>query len=368
VQWRDVWQRRLVRHFLTEPAAFVDDVVDAVCGIHAQIQSCAEISLGLRVTGLTQAAVRTALWQERTLVRTYGLRNTIHIFSARELPMWLSALRTRTPSRGQRSITGLDAMVDAIADALDGQCLTRAELAQALEQRLGRAQATRTFAAFAGELPIWHHALAPAAHAGLLAFGPPRGNQVTYERLPRLPEVDGEEALREVARRFLLAYGPATHVEFARWFLMHPPAARTLFDSMRGELEEVDVEGWRAWEVAGEKPAEISAERTVHLVPQFDCYVVGSHPRAQLMPESVPELLRQMGTAGPWAVLLIDGIVAGLWAREKRGKQLHIRIGAFAELRGRDREEATRQAERIGQILQARTEVEFGYVEPRAHL
>jgi len=368
VRWREVWQQRLARHFLLAPAARIDDVVGPVCGIHAQIQSCAELSLSLRVAGLTQSGVRAALWQERTLVRTYGLRNTIHIFSASELAMWLTALRTRTPPRGQRPVQGLTAMVEAIAGALDGQCLTRAELAQALEHRLGRAHASRTFAAFAGELPIWHHALAPAAHAGILAFGPPRGNQVTYERLPPLPEVDGEAALREVARRYLRAYGPATHVEFARWFLMHPPAARTLFETVRDELEEVDVEGWRAWQLAGDEPAEPGAASTVHLLPQFDCYVVGSHPRAQLMPESVPEDLRKMGTAGPWAVVLLNGIVAGLWTRQKRGKRLHVRIGAFAPLDTQQQDQAVAQADRIGHILHAEAEVEFGYVEPRAHL
>ena len=167
MRWHEVWQQRLALHFLLAPAEGIDEVVDTVCGIHAQVQSCAELSLGLRVAGLQQDDVRTALWQERTLVRTYGLRNTIHIFSARELPMWLAALRTRTMPRGRPPVNGLTDMVEAIADALDGECLTRAELAQAIERRLGHTRATRTFAAFAGELPVWHLALAPAAYAGV---------------------------------------------------------------------------------------------------------------------------------------------------------------------------------------------------------
>ena len=190
---------------------------------------------------------------------------------------------------------------------------------------------------------------------------------MTYERLPPLPEVDGEAALQEVVRRYLHAYGPATSAEFARWFLMHPPAARALFESLRDELEDVDVEGWRAWQLRGASPPETNHDGSILLVPQFDCYVVGCHPRAQLLPDSVPEVT-SMGTAAPYAVLLVDGIVAGLWTRQKRGKRLHVRIGAFEPLGSAQQDQAADQAERIGQILHLAVEVEFGPVEPRAHL
>ncbi|MBV9544708.1 MAG: winged helix DNA-binding domain-containing protein, partial [Chloroflexi bacterium] len=66
----------------------------------------------------------------------------------------------------------------------------------------------------------------------MLAFGPPRGNRVTYVRLarwtPKLPAFDGQEALREVCRRFVHAYGPTTRAELARWLYTTPAAAADL--------------------------------------------------------------------------------------------------------------------------------------------
>ena len=56
--------------------------------------------------------------------------------------------------------------------------------------------------------------LKPVARRGLLCFGPSRGASVTFVKpqqwLGAWREVDPDEALLEVARRYLRAYGPAT--------------------------------------------------------------------------------------------------------------------------------------------------------------
>src|SRR5258708_31473522 len=144
--WRDVWHLRLAAHHLDKPAHSerLTDVVGAVCGIHAQVAASAELSLCTRVDGIRQADVRAALWTERSLVKTYGLRGTLHIFPTHELPLWLAALREKTPPRPPTVNPGialpperLDDVVNAMRDALDGQQLTREELGEALGRRLG---------------------------------------------------------------------------------------------------------------------------------------------------------------------------------------------------------------------------------------
>jgi hypothetical protein len=377
LDWLTVWRQRLARHFLDvpAPATQLTNVVGAVGGIHAQVIASAELSLGLRVAGATQATVRAALWEQRSLVRTYGLRGTIHIFSADELPLWLAALRAKSPPRGQnaneRNALPAERVRDvlaAMADALDGHCLTRTELAAALQRRLGDWVAHEVFPAFGGYLPRWQLALSTAAYQGVLAFGPNRGNQVTYERLGPLPDVDGQAALQEVFRRYLRAYGPATHVEFARWFLMDARAARSLRESLTDELEPVDVDGWRAWQLREEAPVSVESTGSVNLLPYFDCYLVGAHPRAQLMPESVPERIRKIGTVAPFAVLLIDGVVGGWWRRQRRGQRLEIQVGAFQPLSSTQQDQVANRAARIGEILECSVNLTFGPVDPQSHL
>src|ERR687885_1745902 len=180
--WPEAWQRRLARHSLTQPSTSILEVVRAACGIHAQVQSSAEVSIGLRTKGTTRQDVRTALWNDRTLVRTYGLRGTVHLFAADDIATWLAAFRAKAPPRppNKHEEASLPAarvaeVVEAVPAALDGACPARAALGKALEERLGSWITDRIYPGFNTYLPPWHLALVPAATAGVLVFGPSRG-------------------------------------------------------------------------------------------------------------------------------------------------------------------------------------------------
>jgi purine-cytosine permease-like protein len=58
------------------------DIVGTICGAHVQVLSAAELSIALRVAGVTRAEVREALWTERSLVKTFGPRGSVHLLSA----------------------------------------------------------------------------------------------------------------------------------------------------------------------------------------------------------------------------------------------------------------------------------------------
>src|SRR5262249_20470703 len=130
-----------VRSHLHEPAPrerIVDVVRDAAL-IQAQVLSAAEIALALRVQGLTAAGVREELYEGRTLVKTWSIRGTLHLVPAGEVPLWAAAVRGEDPyweseewlARHDLTRKRAAALFAAIADSLDGRCLTRAELADA---------------------------------------------------------------------------------------------------------------------------------------------------------------------------------------------------------------------------------------------
>lgn len=96
VTWPQANARRLARQSLTEdtgrspgtastsPArpSSPAEAVAAMLGAHAQVLSAAELSVCLRTAGSTRADVRTALWTDRTLVKTFGPRGTVHLLPA----------------------------------------------------------------------------------------------------------------------------------------------------------------------------------------------------------------------------------------------------------------------------------------------
>src|ERR671937_1890458 len=93
LKWNQVNAWRLSQHCLS-PRLKRQDYTKAVTrtgGIQAQVMSAAELALGARVDGLTPQDVQSALWQERTLVKTWAMRGTLHLISASDLPLYVAA-------------------------------------------------------------------------------------------------------------------------------------------------------------------------------------------------------------------------------------------------------------------------------------
>ncbi len=91
--WDQVTAWRLAQHGLAPRLgrAGLLAAVQRMIGAQAQVMSAAELSLGARVTALTQEQVQQALWQDRTLVKTWAMRGTIHVFAAADLPLVVAA-------------------------------------------------------------------------------------------------------------------------------------------------------------------------------------------------------------------------------------------------------------------------------------
>src|SRR5436189_6188583 len=97
---RLTWPRaaawRMRRHNLDRraPARSMLAVASRLCGLHAQVMSSAELTVWARVEDLDRRAVQRALWEDRTLVKTWAMRGTLHLLPAAELPLCRAALST----------------------------------------------------------------------------------------------------------------------------------------------------------------------------------------------------------------------------------------------------------------------------------
>jgi hypothetical protein len=308
--WETVCRRRLARHFLLQPVAQgrLVDAVRAVGGIQAQILSAAELAIGMRVAGVTRQDVQAALWERHVLVKTYGPRGTLHLLPADEVA-----------------------------------------------QRVGAWARERLLSA-------WGELLAPAAFVGRLCFGPSKGNQVTFVRADQWVdgwrEHDPEQALAEVCRRYFATYGPASHQDFAHWFRLKPHEARRVLESLADALEEVNLAGRRAWMLATDTEEEWEpAHDPLRLLPPYDCYVLGCGPREWVVPTAARTRVSTYGrgrfegaTALP--VLLIDGVVAGMWEQRKLASRSELRVEAFGQLTPRQRDQLEAEAAHIGAFLE----------------
>jgi hypothetical protein len=84
VGWPEILALRLRRQHLAERAPRADAlaVVSDIAGLHAQLAASAELTLWARVAGLERDAVTRALREDRTLVKTWAMRGTLHLLPA----------------------------------------------------------------------------------------------------------------------------------------------------------------------------------------------------------------------------------------------------------------------------------------------
>ena len=378
--WSTVTARRMARHALTAPATGLGpaDIAGVLCGAHAQILSAAELSIGRRIAGATRADVQRALWEDRTLVKTFGARGTIHLLSTADLPMWtgaLSSLPSSVPMHPEPvrfTPEQADEVIAAIGDALADAELTVDELTEAIVDRTGPWAGERTMEAFQGMWPRWRQLTSTAAHRGTLCFGPNRGRNVTYTNphrwLPGFRPDQGDAALRTLVTRYLYAYGPASPQHFARWLSIPPRRAVELFDGLAGELEHVELDGEPGWTLAGDTGTPRQPHRGIRLLPYFDAFVVAGQPRERLYPgPAATRALTPSGQAGNYPVLLVDGVVGGVWHQRRSGRMLAITVEPLRELTATHRRQLDDEVELVGAVMEARPSLTVDTVTVGAH-
>ena len=363
LSWESVLAWRVARQGLAERAA-ADEwaaVVARVCGLHAQVRTSAELTLWARVDGLDAGTVAQALWTDRTLVRTWAMRGTLHLLPADELALWVGAqgvIRPRYEMASWRKAFGMSsaeavAVLDAIRDALDGEPLTRDELADTVGERLRDARLGEAVRGSFGTMPKL------SAFRGDLLFAKPAGQKVRFTRPdrwlgPGWRPAAPRDAMAAVIRRHLAAYGPASRESFARWFGMASAAqAGKLIAGLGDELASVSVEGREGWMLREDVAAAGAAHPSglVSLLPAFDQYVVAA-PREEspvLAAEHKDRVYRRQGWLSP--VLLADGRIVGVWSHERKGGFLGVTIAPFAAVGEAVRAGAEREAQRLAEYF-----------------
>jgi hypothetical protein len=374
--------RRLQRHALLTPASSGTDpaeIAAVICGAHAQVLSAAELSIALRIRAATRTTVRQALWDDHRLIKTYGPRGTVHLLAADDLPMWmaaLSAIPAHSPFPDGVRLTPKEAeqIVDAIGHALEDAELTVDELDRAVVNLAGEWAGDRVMPAFQDLWPRWRQAVGMAAYRGVLCFGPNKGRRVTYTNprrwLPGFKPASADQAVGAVITRYLSAYGPATPQQFAQWIGAPAAWAAEQFERHRPKLTKINFDGLPAWVASSdtEMPGESDAKGSVLLLPYFDAYAVGSHPRSRLFAGgATTRALAPSGQAGNYPVLLIDGMVAGVWHQRRSGRQIEVTVEPLTRLTAGQRRALENEVEHIGEILEGKARLTVGTVKAGGH-
>jgi DNA glycosylase AlkZ-like len=255
----------------------------AWAGLQDSMPRAALLSIHARVEG-----AHPDIWADKSLVQVWGPRFSTYVVPARDHAIFTLG-RHPDDARGRERAENIAARLHAI---LAGRRITDREVGEG--NRIRYATTTGTV------LIRWEGARAP------LVWTVPR------------PEIDPLDARRELARRYLHVFGPATPASFATWAGIGAKEAAVAFDSLAGSLLPVRTPIGDAWVLARDEPelrAPTGAPAAARLLPSGDSFwLLQGADRELLVPDA-----RQRGelwTPRVWpGAVLVAGEIAGTWRR-----------------------------------------------------
>lgn len=132
-------------------------------------------------------------------------------------------------------------------------------------------------------------------------------------------------------------------------------------------MAAVEVGGRTAWVSAGDEEFGVMRRRSIRLLPYFDAYSVGSHPRDVVFPGRASERALAGGQAGNYPVLLVDGRTAGVWHQRNAGRRAHVTVEPLEPLSDRRTRALEQEVERVGAILGREAALTIGPVSVGPH-
>lgn len=324
------------------------DVVHHLVGLQAQAPLAAELGIRARSRRTTLDDVNRALVEDRSVVRTWAMRGTIHLVATEDLG-WLVSL-TVEPSiphahlrLGQEGVTAATALraLGLMEDMLAAEGpLTRPEIAERLRRRRVPT----------GGQAMWHLTWL-AASRGTICFGPPRSGRPTFvlvrDWIGRPRRLDHDGALTELAARYLAAHGPSLPEDLAAWSGLRAAEVRRAWALVADRLTEVETGGVTRWRLKGrrvEAPPDV-----VRLLPMFDEYLLGWRSRDLVL---AARHRRRVVPGGGMilASVVVNGVIGATWSAKADGGRLRVRIRPFGQPDASVRRALAAEAKDVGRF------------------
>ena len=328
------------RHLLAAPARAqtAAEVAAAMIALHGTdpasvyLAAWARSADGHRAVG--HAAVERALYQDRELLRMLGMRRTMFVVPAGLAPVVQAACTDQVAERMRKGLVrdlatagvGPDAgrWLDEVGDATVKVLITRgaatgAELARD-EPRLRTQLVYAAGKSYGGSASITTRVLMLLSAERRIARGRPRGGWTSsqYEWMPAdpWPACSAAEARAELARRWLLAFGPAPVSDLQWWTGWTAGQTRAALGQL--VVAEVDLDGATGVVLASDQDPAPAGEPWAALLPALDPTPMGWRERGWFLGDHGGALFDRSGNIGP--TVWWDGRIVGGWAQRPDGE------------------------------------------------
>ncbi len=176
-------------------------------------------------------------------------------------------------------------------------------------------------------------------------------------------DIASEPDPKNLVRRYLAAYGPATPGDFTAWSAVKGAAA--LFASLGDELVQVRDDRKRVlFDLRGAPRPDPDTPAPPRLLPDFDGAVLGHQDRSRIIPSE--HALKAATTKNLLVppLVLVDGFVAGTWKLEVKRKTATVTVTPFAPLAAKDRRALEAEALDLARTFEPAAAPAASFAEP----
>ena len=346
--------RLLARHQLSVPAGTIAGAVDAMVALHATDPVTVYLSARARVPAATVEAVDEALYGSRAIVRMLGMRRTVFVVPAPRFPVVQRACTDDVARRLRRQLERdlanggvgdgdaagwLRDLGDAVLRALAARGSATGAQLSADEPRLRTQLVYVPDKSYGGTANITSRVLVMLAAEGHMIRGHRRGGWSSgqFEWFPAAAwlaaapgsaadgaggpadaGLDAATARAELARRWLLTFGPAPVSDLQWWAGWTGAQTKAALAAL--PVCEADLDGQPGVMLAGDElPDESAAPAPVAaLLPALDPTPMGWQARDWYLGPHGPALFDRTGNIGP--TVWWEGRIVGGWAQRATGE------------------------------------------------
>ena len=301
---RDLNRATLARQLLLERKKLsTRAAIERVAGLQAQWPPSPYIGLWSRVDGFRRETLERAILRGDVIKPTV-MRGTLHLITARDYPLYYAALRDMpTWFRAEHLRHARAVLADVRARAPITQNDVIAYLRDLGHEEL---EARRI-----GHAVRRHGHLLHGPDSALWTTQP----KAVYHPYPEPVELDVAEARRELVRRYLRAFGPATKADICDWSGLRVADFAAALDGLPTYRNE---DGKELFDVPRAPLPAADTPAPPRFLPKWDNTLLGHADRRRVISDELRRgVIGKNGDVAP--TVLVDGFVAATWRYDRTG-------------------------------------------------
>ena len=282
--------------------------IERLAGLQAQWPPSPYIGLWSRSVRFRRDSLERAVRAGEILKPTL-MRGTLHVVSARDYPMFYASLRDMPTWYGESHLAFALKHVDAVrsrAPITHNEGLAYLERAGVDDdherRRIFHAVRRRAHLLHTPESALWR--------------GRP---QALFYAQAKPVRIDVLAARTELVRRYLGAFGPASRADIASWSGLRVADLAGAIDALEPLRRFRAESGRELLDVARAPLPPADTPAPVRFLPKWDNTLFAHADRARVLPDELRKAVVE-AEGDVTQTFLVDGVVAGSWSYDKRGK------------------------------------------------